>query len=90
MLRFRRAHGTPMTFSGITVTPEAQVVMWHGARSGFVWNCPSAVLVEQAGRKQRIPILNVNHLLQLLFLGMLVAVPLTQLLARRLEKEFNR
>jgi len=90
MLRFRRAYGTPTTFSGITVTPEAQVVMWRGARGGFVWNRPSAVLVEQAGRTQRIPILNVSRLLQLFFVGMIVAVPLMQHLTRRLEKEFDR
>jgi hypothetical protein len=90
MLRFRRAYGTPTTFGGITVTPEARVVVWRGARGGFVWNRPSAVLVEQAGRTKRIPILNVNRLLQLFVLGMIVAVPLMQYLTRRLEKELDR
>lgn len=53
--------GEPVTARGVTVTPQAQVVSLRlGQNAGFVWNRPTAVLVEREGQVQRIPIVDVT------------------------------
>jgi hypothetical protein len=41
-------------------------------KGGFVWNRPTAVLVEQDGQARRIPIVDVTRILQVGLLGLAV------------------
>jgi hypothetical protein len=86
MLRIKRTTGTPISVGKLTVTPEMRSVMWQSARGGVVWSTPSAVLVEQGGRSQRIRIFDVTRLVQLLLFGTVVAVPLVRLWLGRRER----
>jgi len=53
--------GEAVTAQGVTVTPQAQVVSLRlGQNAGFVWNRPTAVLVERGGQVERIPIVDVT------------------------------
>lgn len=63
--------GQPVTVGGRTVTPQAQVLSlrlpWdrRAVAGGFVWNRPVAVVVEENGRSQRLPILDVTRMIML-------------------------
>lgn len=54
--------GTPVTAHGASVTPLTQVLRIQLPFGGFVWNRPSAVLVEKDGEQERIPIADVTRL----------------------------
>lgn len=61
--------GQPVTVGGRTVTPQAQVLSLRlpfdrsAVAGGFVWNRPVAVVVEENGRYQRIPIPDVTRMM---------------------------
>ena len=48
--------------SGMRVTPESRVLTVRLPCGGLVWNRPSAVIVEQDGRVERFPIIDVTRL----------------------------
>ena len=53
--------GQPMQVGGQTLTPEAQVVTVNTRFGGFVWNRPTAVLVDRDGATERVPIVDVTR-----------------------------
>ena len=57
--------GQPVTVGERTVTPQAQVLSVRLPFGGFVWNRPAAVLVEENGRVQRLPIPDVTRMIVL-------------------------
>jgi len=59
--KFGTATGQPVTVGGRTVVPEAQVVTLNTPFGGFVWNRPTAVLVEKDGVRERVPIVDVTR-----------------------------
>jgi hypothetical protein len=65
-VRWERRQGRPVTTGGVTLTPEARVLTVRAPFGGGVWVHPSAVLVEEAGEERRVPILDVNRLVQVL------------------------
>jgi hypothetical protein len=77
--------GQPMTIGDITVTPQSQALIVHLPIGGFVWNRPTAILVEQEGQTKRISIRDVTRILQLWLLGFSLI-----LLIVRLIKFFQR
>lgn len=64
----------PVTVGEVTVTPQARALLVRLPWAGFVWNRPTAVMVEQAGQVRRIPVVDVTRILQLGLLGLGVAV----------------
>jgi hypothetical protein len=76
MVEVRRRQGTPRTVGELTVTPEARALIIRLPTGGFVWNRPTAVLVERRGRVERIPIHDVTRIGQLgvLVLQLLLAL----------------
>jgi hypothetical protein len=46
----------PVKVGERTITPQARVMSVRLPFGGFVWNRPAAVLVEENGRIQRLPI----------------------------------
>jgi hypothetical protein len=57
--------GEAVTAAGYTITPQSQALTIRFPYGGFVWNRPVAVSVEQAGRTNRIPIVDVTRIAQL-------------------------
>jgi hypothetical protein len=53
----------PVTVGARTITPQTQVVSLRLPFGGFVWNRPAAVLVEENGRVQRLPIPDVTRMI---------------------------
>jgi hypothetical protein len=66
----------PVTVGDVTVTPRARALVVRLPRGGFVWNRPSAVLVERAGEVRRIRVWDVTRILQLGLLGLGLATTL--------------
>jgi hypothetical protein len=58
---FGATTGQAMVVGGRTITPEAYVLALNTPVGGFVWNRPTAVLVESAGVTERVPIIDVTR-----------------------------
>jgi hypothetical protein len=63
-IKWQDGSGHPVTAGEITVTPHSQALIVRWKQGGFVWNRPVAVVVEQSGQTQRIPILDLTRILQ--------------------------
>ena len=70
IIRLRTEPGTPVVIGDRTITPLAQTLVVRWPMGGFAWSRPLAVLVEQGGKTDRIPIVD---LAQVARLGMLAA-----------------
>jgi hypothetical protein len=75
----RTTTGPTVIASGMLVTPESRVLTVRLPFGGFVWNRPSAVIVERDGRVERLPIVDVTRVM----LGVLWASSLAAWLALR-------
>jgi hypothetical protein len=70
MLQIQTLAGEAITTAGMTVTPQTQALVIHfGAHGGLVWNRPVAVVVERDGQTERIPIVDITRLVQVILLG---------------------
>ncbi len=76
MFQWQMVDGEPVVVGAVTVTPQAQALSLRFPFGGIVWNRPAAVLVEQDGRTERIPIMDVTRwaVWTLLGLGTAVAI----------------
>ena len=77
----------PVRVGSVTVTPWARALVVRLPRGGFVWNRPTAVLVERAGEVSRIQVWDVTRILQLglLSLGLAIALAVPLRPSRRTE-----
>jgi hypothetical protein len=82
-----QASARPVTVDGITVTPQSRALVVRLPQGGFVWNRPTAVLVERDGRVRRIPIVDVTRILQLCLLALAVLTAGASLLRSRRRTE---
>ncbi|MFW5940874.1 MAG: hypothetical protein ACOC9C_01085 [Chloroflexota bacterium] len=64
-VKWQATEGETVTAHGYAVTPQAQALSVRLPLGGIVWNRPLAVLVEQDGTTQRIPILDLTRIAQL-------------------------
>jgi hypothetical protein len=54
----------------IRATPQSQALSIRWPNGGFVWNRPVAIQVEQDGKIERIPIVDVTRLVQVVLWGL--------------------
>ena len=62
-------HVTDISGNDISVTPESQALSVRWSNGGFVWNRPLAIFVEQDGKVERVPIIDVTRILQIVLWG---------------------
>lgn len=75
LIERRTTTGPTVVVGNVRATPEARVVIVRLPFGGFVWNRPSAVVVERDGRVERMRIVNVTRLAQIaLWSSVLAAV----------------
>jgi hypothetical protein len=79
-VEWRTVRGAPVTAHGMTVTPEARVLIVAGPHGGLVWNRPVAMRVARDGMTRRLPIFNVTWAAQV---GLLSAGLAASALLRR-------
>jgi hypothetical protein len=78
----REASAEPVTVGEVTVTPRSRALVVRLPRGGFVWNRPTAVMVERAGQVRRVQVVDATRILQLCLLGLGLAIAV-QLPSRR-------
>ena len=64
-LKIQTRSGTPIQAGNITIQPVSQSVSWISQRFGFVWNRPSALIVESKDGTQKMPIIDLTRVAQL-------------------------
>lgn len=70
VLQWERTTGEPVVAGDVTITPESQALILRLPIGGFVWNRPTAVLVDGDGGQRRVPIVDVTRTAQI---GLLAA-----------------
>lgn len=68
-VHWERTAGEPIPVGDYTVAPESQALSVRLPFGGFVWNRPTAVLVDDGNGQQRIPIVDVTRTAQLALLA---------------------
>jgi hypothetical protein len=76
-----------VTVGDVTVTPQSQALIVRLPFGVFVWNRPTAILVEQNGVTKRLPIVNVTRILQLSLLSFILAISIASLVKYPRQKE---
>ena len=83
-IRVENTSADPIVVGDTRVTPQAQAFSVRFPFGGFVWNRPTAVLVERDDVTQRIPIVDVTRVAQVVLFGLVVTISvLITLLAMR-------
>jgi hypothetical protein len=79
--------GQPVTVEGVTVTPQSQALIVRLPIGGFVWNRPTAILVERGETGKRFPIVDITRILQLWLLGFSLVLSIVSLVKFSQRKE---
>jgi hypothetical protein len=78
--------GEAITAGGRTITPQSQALVIRFPFGGFVWNRPTAVLVQQGEQTEQIPIPDITRLSQLALLIATISLTLILWLTNRSVK----
>ena len=54
----------------LSITPQSQALSLRWPNGGFVWNRPVAVRVEKDGQVERVPIVDITRLAQVILWGL--------------------
>jgi hypothetical protein len=81
-VQYQLESGSPTTVGQTTLTPQSQVLTVRWPNGGWVWNRPVAVLVEQDGETERLPIVDVTRYAQLAFIAFTFVFTALALLAQ--------
>jgi hypothetical protein len=82
--------GIPVQSGDLQITPVARA--WRlqlGQNLGVIWNRPSAVVVEAAGSRRVIPVIDITRLVQWSIWGIALAVVLVAWMGARTRVEFT-
>lgn len=84
-IRLENTSAEPIVVGDTRLTPQAQAFSVRSPWGGFVWNRPTAVLVERDDLTQRIPIIDATRVTQIVLFGLVVtfSVIITLLAARQ-------
>jgi hypothetical protein len=62
-VQLKTVQNSPVEAGGVRLTPESQILSVRLPFGGFVWQRPTAVVLEQAGRAtRRVPIVDLTRL----------------------------
>lgn len=89
-IQWQTLSGEQITLGDTRITPQTQALVVRWPHGGFVWNRPTAVIVERGGKTERIPIVDVTRIVQLALLGLSILLPLmigARLMHRRRARE---
>ena len=76
--------GIPVQHGDLRITPVARSLrLQMGQHLGLIWNRPSAILVEAAGSRRVVPVVDVTRLVQWSIWGLALAVLLAARLGSR-------
>ena len=87
MFQVQTVSGQPVTVESVTVTPQSQALIVRLPIGGFVWNRPTAILVERDETAKRFPIVDITRVLQLWLLGFSLVLSIVSLVKFSQRKE---
>ena len=87
LFQVQTVSGQKVVVESLTVTPQSQALMVRLPIGGFVWNRPAAILVEQNGTAQRLPVVDITRILQLGLLGFSLVLSIVSLVKFSQRKE---
>ena len=70
VVQWQTTSGKEVTIGDVTLTSQSQALTLRWPKGGLVWNRPVAVLVEQGGQTERVPVVDVTRIAQLTLLGL--------------------
>jgi len=73
-IRLENTSAEPIVVGDTKITPQAQAFSVRLPFGGFVWNRPTAVLVERDDMTERIPIVNVTRVAQIALFGLVLSI----------------
>ena len=73
-IRLENTSAEPIVVGDTRLTPQAQALSVRFPFGGFVWNRPTAVLVESDDVTQRIPIVDVTRAAQIVLFGLVLTI----------------
>lgn len=83
MIQWQTNSGERVTLGAVSVTPQSQALIIRWPFGGWVWNRPVAVLVENDGGTQRIPIVDITRRAQWSLVGLAFVLLIVTLLMQR-------
>jgi hypothetical protein len=86
-IQVQKGVGQPVIAGDTIVTPQFQALIVRLPIGGFVWNQPTAILVEQGGQTKRIPIRDITRITQLWLLGFSLVLSIVSLIKFSQRKE---
>lgn len=69
LINWQKQTGTTIQINDVQVTPESHLLHVQLPGGGFIWHSPKAIVVEQDGRRQILPIVDITRLIVWLCLG---------------------
>jgi uncharacterized spore protein YtfJ len=87
LLQVQTVSGQKVAVESLTVTPQSQVLIVRLPIGACVWNRPIAILVEQNGTAQRLPVVDITRILQLGLLGFSLVLSIVSLVKFSQRKE---
>jgi hypothetical protein len=73
-IRLENTFADPIVVGDTKITPQAQAFSVRFPFGGIVWNRPTAVLVERDDLTQRIPIVDVTRVAQIVLFGLVLSI----------------
>jgi hypothetical protein len=70
IIRCQTVSGSSVTVGDVRLTPQSQALTIRWPYGGLVWNRPVAILVERGQQVERVPIVDVTRILQLVMLSL--------------------
>ena len=90
-IRLENTSAEPIVVGDTRITPQAQAFSLRFPFGGIVWNRPTAVLVERDDVTQRIPIVDVTRVAQIVLFGLVLSISvIITLLAAQLRARQRR
>lgn len=82
-VQWQTEYGKTIVVGDVRVTPQSQALIIRWPNGGWVWNRPTAVLVEQDGQVERIPVMDVTRIIQIGLLGISLIFLVMRILTSR-------
>ena len=73
-IRLENTSAEPIVVGDTRITPQAQAFSVRFPFGGIGWNRPTAVLVERDDLTQRIPIVDVTRVAQIVLFGLVLSI----------------
>ncbi len=88
LVQWQRVSGQPLSMNDLTLTPQSRVLIIRLPGSAFIWQRPTAMVIERNGQEKSFPIVDLTRTIQLGLCGLGVAIIIARFvqISRRKEK----